>query len=181
MAKADSITPEMLRELLTYDPETGKLYWKERPLNMFPSDRTGKSWNTKYAGREACVAICRAGYKYGTIFDRSHYAHRVAWAIYYGAMPKGEVDHINAVRVDNRIVNLRDVTSSENKWNSSIQRNNTIGIKGIYWDKDRGKWRAQLSKHGKRVFSGRFNSLEEAEEAYTEAAKKHHGEFARTE
>lgn len=180
MTKRSLPTPEELRQLLRYDPETGKLYWKPRPLSMFPSDRTGKSWNTRYAGKEA-FRVGNLGYLQGNLVGFNVKAHRVAWAIQNGAWPDGDIDHKNMNRADNRISNLRPASRTENRMNTRAQINCKSGYKGVHWDRDSGKWRAQLSRGGKCIFSAKFNSLEDASEAYAQAAKKYHGEFARTE
>jgi len=84
MAKKDLPTPEMLRNLLRYDPETGKLFWQERPVEMFGGkdpQRAQKIFNTRYAGVEAFTCVNAVGYKNGRIFNQGLTAHRVAWAM----------------------------------------------------------------------------------------------------
>lgn len=185
MAKVDSITPEILRELLSYDPDTGKLYWKPRPAEMFREsdlrtrNHSCNQWNGRYAGKEAFTAYLH-GYKQGRVLGRYASAHRVAWAIHHGEWPEGEIDHINMERDDNRIANLRLATSSNNHMNRGRQENNTSGVKGVYWQKARGKWMAQIQVAGKQIFLGRYATKSEAHAAYCESAKKYHGEFART-
>lgn len=105
----------------------------------------------------------------------------MAWAIHHGEWPDGEIDHINMKRDDNRIANLRLATSSDNRMNSGRQENNTSGMKGVYWKKARGKWMSQIQVASKQIFLGRYATKAEAHAAYCEAAKKYHGEFARTE
>src|SRR5690625_1786543 len=75
MAKADSITPEMLRELIDYDPNTGKLFWKPRPAEMFKTKRAHGAWNARYAGKEALTSTDGYGYRRGCVFDRGYQAH----------------------------------------------------------------------------------------------------------
>ena len=181
MTKRILPTPEELRQLLRYEPETGKLYWKPRDRECFSSDRAGKSWNTKYAGKEAFTSDDGKVYR-GSVFDRSYLAHRIAWVIYYGEWPEGLVDHRNTDSLDNRIVNLREATQSENLKNRGRQVNNKSGYKGVYQRRDTGKWSASIWSEGiERKLGSRFATAEEAHAAYCEAAKKYHGEFARTE
>lgn len=89
------------------------------------------------------------------------------------------VDHINGNTLDNRKENLRICTNAENNWNKTKQKNNNSGYKGVSWDKNRNKWKVQLTVNGKRVINKCFIDLVEAAEAYDEAALKYHGEFAK--
>lgn len=186
MAKRILPTPEQLRELLRYEPETGKLYWKPRPVEMFSAGNTSaeancKAWNTRYAGKEAFTSISTHGYRQGSVFDRMYQAHRVIWAVHYGEWPNGEVDHIDTDRLNNRIANLREATHSENKRNQGIRKSNTSGYKGVSWNSGAKSFCAQIYLEGKRIFLGYHATAEAAHAAYCEAAKKYHGEFARTE
>lgn len=180
MTKRILPTPEQLRELLTYDPETGKLYWKPRPASMFPSDRVAKSWNTRYAGKEALTAKPN-GYYQGNILSNNYVkAHRVAWAIFHGNWPEGDIDHANMRRDDNRIVNLRVASRSQNCMNTSATKSSKSGYKGVYFHSRVKKWTAQIGVNRKQYHLGYFASAQLAHAAYCEAAKKYHGEFART-
>lgn len=116
--------PTVMRLLIRYEPESGAMFWRIRPTCLFngdkyPKDREAKRWNTVWVGREALNADQGRGWLAGTIFRRRCKAHRAAWAIHYGAWPNGEIDHINRVRADNRIENLRVVTHIENCRNTS--------------------------------------------------------------
>lgn len=181
MAKVDSITPEVLRELLEYNPETGKLYWRVRDRKWFKSDRSCSSFNARDAGKEAMTASKERGHKQGIVLGKQLLAHRVAWAIYYGEWPKKDVDHKNCVPYDNRILNLREATDSQNASNKHLYRNNTSGLKGASWHAPNGKWAGKIRINKKLIHLGYFESVEAAHAAYCEAAKKYHGEFARTE
>jgi len=90
------------------------------------------------------------------------------------------VDHINHNTLDNRKKNLRFCTASQNGMNRGKQKNNKSGYKGVSWHEGDRKWRARISMTGKTIFLGNFNNKKEAVEAYDEAAKKYHGEFAKT-
>lgn len=181
MAKVDSITPEMLRQVLRYEPETGKLFWKPRTLNMFPSEGAGKSWNTRYAGEEAFTTITARGYRQGMVFGRRYLAHRVSWAVHYGEWPEDQIDHVDNDKLNNRIGNLREATAQENMRNLSVRKTNTSGYKGVHWVSRRKSYQARIRFEGKRVHLGYYATAEAASAAYREAAKKYHGEFARTE
>lgn len=87
-------------------------------------------------------------------------------------------DHINGNKLDNRKLNLRFATISENNHNRKLNRNNTSGYKGVYWYKSKGYWRAQVRNNGKRILIGYFKTLKEAVKAYNKVVYKLHGEFA---
>lgn len=169
-------SPSVLPDLLRYEPETGKLYWLTRPERLFPNLQAHRAWNTKYAGDEAFKAGLN-GYKTGTIFGWKTYAHRVIWALSYGAWPILKIDHINGDRSDNRLSNLRLATDLENAHNSAKHLTNASGYKGV--SAKRGKWTARIRSDGKIFRLGVFDTPELAHEAYCKAAMKHHGEFAR--
>ena len=173
-------SPEQLRKLLSYNPNTGGLFWRERPSSCFPNERAAKSWNTRYANKEAFTARNNYGYAVGNVNYVSCLASRVAWAITHGHWPSNDIDHINGDRSDNRLRNLREATRSENLCNKGQQRNNTSGQKGVWWNKSANRWEASIGKGGRVRYLGRFSSLSEAKSAYVDAATKIHGEFART-
>ena len=90
------------------------------------------------------------------------------------------VDHINGIRTDDRLENLRWATASENLQNKTKQCNGHYSIyKGVSFDKNRNKWKVRINKNGKPVFQARFDTEREAVEAYNKNATIHFGEFAR--
>ena len=109
----------------------------------------------------------------------NHWAHRVAWMIHNGDIPDGMViDHINGIRGDNRISNLRLATRSQNAVNSGMRSSNTSGQKGVYMNKQVGKWVAEIKVDGRRKRIGTFSDIDEAAVAYQMAAEHHFGDFA---
>lgn len=170
---------DLLRRLLRYDPETGRLYWLPRPLEMFANTGCGGAegnaarWNGKCAGKPALTAKCR-GYYHGPIFRQKYYAHRVAWALHYGAWPEGEIDHINHDHADNRIANLRVVSRQENCLNQPQPRTNSSGVTGVYWDKNRKLWLAAIQVDGRARHLGRFADIQAAIQV-RKAAERQHG------
>jgi len=100
------------------------------------------------------------GYRNGCIDGISLYAHRVAWALYFGEWPDGEIDHINHDHADNRICNLRSVTRAENLRNLPKMRHNTSGVTGVYRRKD--KWLAAIRVDRKLIRLGYFHSFNDA-------------------
>lgn len=179
MADRRDITPELCRQLLRYEPETGTLFWRPRPVGMFHAEWQQRGWNTRYAGKEAFTADCGGGYRAGAIFDVKIRAHIVAWAIYYGVWPEHQVDHEDLDRRNNRIANLREATNSANMMNGSKRRDNTSGHKGVSWSKQRQKWVVTVSANKKPYHGGFHARLEDAVEARAELAARLHGEFAR--
>lgn len=146
-----------------YDPATGYFFWKVSPrYRVNVGDRAGcfngKYWMLHYRGR---------AYK----------AARVAWLVSSGDWPKDQIDHINGDRLDDRIINLREATNAENCRNRKCRSNNKSGLKGVATA--RYAFNASISKDGKTIQLGRFQSSLEAKRAYDEAALKLHGEFAR--
>ncbi len=172
------LTPELLRQLLRYEPETGKLYWRERDVRFFrdgakAKEAVCKSWNTKWAGKEAFKFIGGNGYHRGAVFDRPMRAHRVIWALVHGAWPEADIDHINGDRSDNRLCNLRVVTRAENNRNAKRPTDNTSGIPGVYSTRAPGKWFAKIGAGGKRIYLGTYDTFDLAVQAREAALKKH--------
>lgn len=91
-----------------------------------------------------------------------------------------ETDHINGNGLDNRRSNLRACSTSENGMNRSKQKNNTSGYKGVYLEKGKNKFKAQINVNNKKITLGRFDTAEQAAKAYDEAVKKYHGKFSKT-
>lgn len=147
----------ILRQHLSYDPRTGVFTWVE----------SGKT-----AG-----SIYKFGYRYICIFGSRYRAARLAWKFFYGFDPLGFVDHINGIRSDDRIENLRICNNSQNCRNKKISSSNSSGYKGV--TKQNGRWRAQIEVDGKHVSLGMFDDPIEAHKAYVMAAEMYFGEFAR--
>lgn len=162
----------LLRKILDYDKDTGILVWRERPQSLFKSRHAQKAWNASHAGKEAFRYINPKGYKQSSVLGGFYYAHRIAWAIYYGEWPESDIDHIDHNGANNAIDNLRLVTMRENARNVSKQSNNTSGVPGVYWDSDRRKWRARIRVDGRNVDLGRHDTIQSAEAARLAANKR---------
>lgn len=167
MANRELPSPETLRKLLRYEPETGRLYWLERDGSCFSDGfRTAKHqaalFNSTLAGKEAFSTLHQEGYLRGRVLNKTQAAHRVAWAIYYGTWPVGEIDHINGNPSDNRIENLREVCHQENGRNQKLPVNNSSGVMGVYYNKQTRKWIACISNGGARRHLGSFSEFDEA-------------------
>lgn len=152
-----------LRQILRYEPETGKLYWLARNAEMieakkYPAERESSRWNSRYAGKEA-FAKKGTGYVAGRILgSRQYKAHRVAWALHYGEWPEGQIDHINGIRDDNRIANLRIVTPSENSKNCK-KRSNGSNVFGVS-QTNSNKWAVKIGHEGRQYFLGVYENFE---------------------
>jgi hypothetical protein len=158
MAKRSLPEQSELLQLLRYEPETGKLFWKGRPPSSFSTIRIANGWNTKWAGKEAFTAVDACGYKGGLIHGVGFKAHRIIFKMMTGIDPD-EVDHIDGDPANNRWTNLRDVDRTGNNRNASRRVDNSSGVTGVYLDKCSGKWRATINAGGKISHLGRFNCL----------------------
>lgn len=165
MADRADITPEFCRQLLRYDPETGKLWWRARPREMFSSGRLFAAWTVKYEGREAFISLTSDGYRKGQIDRITFRAHRVAWAIVHGAWPDGEIDHINGNPSDNRISNLRVVDAATNNRNLGRRSDNQTGVSGVSFHAKSGRWHARIREAGRFKHLGSFTTKAEAVDA----------------
>lgn len=138
-----------LRELLSYDPDTGALTWRDVRGR---GRRPGKS-----AG-----CLRDDGYIVVRIDDVLLYAHQVAWALYTGKWPRGEIDHGNGVENDNRIENLEDTSHVGNARNMPLGKRNKSGHMGVYWVADRSRWVAMIGINRHSTYLGSFINLEDA-------------------
>jgi hypothetical protein len=158
------ITQQLIFEYFEY--RDGNLYWK-------------KSFNpnkTNLIGQLA-GSIHKTGYQHITWMGKSHKAHRLIFMFHHGYMPDF-IDHINNVRNDNRIENLRAATRSENNFNASMCKNNKSGYRGVNWHKHSKSWIVRVMTHGKSKIIGYFKDLELAGLVADEARALHHGKFA---
>lgn len=147
-----TLTPDQIKNLLTYDADTGVFVW--RPRVTWINNRAGKTAGT----------IGKDGYVRVSIQRKSYLAHRLAWAYAYGKWPEHWLDHINRNRADNRLANLRVASPGTNAQNTPRYQNNKSGCKGVYahsW----GKWEAYITVNRKRMYLGVYESLEDAKHA----------------
>ncbi|WP_186294769.1 HNH endonuclease signature motif containing protein [Vibrio algivorus] len=152
----------LLERYLSYDLERGKLFWKPRPESEFTNSFSHKMWSKRFSGKEI-VAKNESGYITVRINRQSMPAHRAMWILAHGKIPDGLfIDHINHIRHDNRISNLRVVTHIQNQKNLSMNSRNTSGVNGVRYDKKSGKWLASLCHKDKTYFLGSFKTLDEA-------------------
>ena len=157
---------QTLLAALHYDPETG--VW----TRLLPA-RGVK------AGSRADRGVRNRRYRHVSINKRKYPAHVLAWFYMTGRWPPIRLDHADTVGSNNSWGNLRLATQSQNLANAVLRSDNTSGFKGVYWNKTRKKWIAQICIAGKPVYLGRFNTKEEAVSARREVAVMAFGEFAR--
>ena len=173
-------SPDLLRQLLQYDPASGILRWKLRDRSFFGSDAEYKRWNGRYAGKTAFTPNTN-GYLDGYVLRVMHRAHHIAWALYYDEAPAEYIDHINGNRADNRIENLRQVSARQNARNAKVKSTNKSGVIGVC--RHETGWRATIMGDNKQIHLGVFKRIEDAVAARKAAERrlgyhKNHGRLA---
>jgi hypothetical protein len=167
MTNRNLITQAELKEIVSYDQESGLFYWKVARQN-----------NRIKAGSVAgCVDS--KGYIVMTLKGRQYKAHRLAWLYIMGMWPKELIDHIDMNRSNNKWSNLREATHSQNKANIKKFSNNTSGVKCV--TRYKGKWKVAIMVNGKNVNLGSYDDLEDAKLRYKIAANEYFGQFARVD
>lgn len=152
------LTHDQACGLFSYDPVTGELRWKVQRGRVKVGERAG--------------ANDAKGYLIVRAYDRIYKVHRVIWLITNGQWPTGEIDHINGVKNDNRIVNLRDVSHAVNNQNQhrAMRSNKSCGLLGVTFDRSTPRvvrrWIAKITVNGKAYHIGRYDTPEEAHAAY---------------
>lgn len=148
------LTQDRVKTLLSYSPDTGALTWR----------KTNKRAGTRHY----------SGYRNVFIDGRCYIEHRVIWLYVYGEWPSVDIDHINRLRDDNRLQNLRLATREENCQNQPIRKTNKSGRTGIYFHKISQKWAAVINVRKKQLHLGVFDTLEEAVAARKNAETTHY-------
>ncbi len=151
-----------VRNAFDYVHSSGALVWKVRTSNRVK------------VGQEAGCVSKADGYRVVSLGGRLYKAHRIIWLHVYGEWPPHVIDHINGDRLDNRLANLRAVTSSENAQNLSLSASNKSGLPGVSWDAGRGRWFSSIQKGGKTYALGRFEDKGAAYRAYLAAKRNLH-------
>lgn len=160
-----SLSPDRIRRMFNYDPNTGALTWAIKPSQAVNIGDEAGHWEPK--GRRVKIDY------------ETHAVSVIVWLWVYGCWPAGYpkltvVDHINRNRFDNRIDNLRLVTSKQNSLNKGEYKNNTTGIKGVSLHRDGIRYQAYIRVSGVAIYLGLFNTIEEAAEARRKAEEKYH-------
>lgn len=155
------LTQKRLKELLSYDPETGVFVWVVQ-----------KSNNIKVGQIAGCVNKV-TGYRDIMINGRTYKSSRLVWLYIKGYFPEHQMDHINRIKNDDRWENLRHVSSQCNTRNCNVSKNNKSGITGVSWRETHKKWYARIMISGKAVHLGSFKSKLDATKARWNAEVKH--------
>jgi hypothetical protein len=143
------LNPDSLSDVLSYDAETGNLIWKS-VINRRRKDLVGQIAGLKH----------HSGYIHITFAGKEYAAHRVCFYLYHGYWPKNYIDHINGIRDDNRICNLRDVKKSLNAQNQKEHREGKLW--GASWQKRSNNWMARFTHQGKQMYFGSYDTEEQA-------------------
>lgn len=154
----------LINEWLSYDKATGRFHWKKSPNN-----------NVKESSMAGCID-CKDGYVLIRLKNRLFRAHRIVWELFNGPIPeKKEIDHINGIRSDNRIENLRLVNRSENNQNRKRARSDSkTGRIGVGYHKSSGLYLARIRLNGTSQTIGYFKDIEDASNAYLKRKREIH-------
>jgi hypothetical protein len=146
-----------LRRLISYNPKTGAMIWTQRMSNRVKP------------GMPALAAKKQSGHLHGFVRGVPLQAHRVAWALHYGAWPESFIDHINGRRDDNRITNLRVVDVRDNAKNRRPNSAKSSRLPHGVSMKGNGRYFAQIQEGGKNRHLGYFGTADAAKAAYDAA------------
>lgn len=158
--KEDRLSQSILLDRLDYDQTTGVMTWKKGRTRGSPAGFISK---TEY------VVI--------RVFSRNYLAHRLVWLHQTGNWPTSSIDHINGIKWDNGICNLREASPTQNSYNSKLDKRNKSGQRGVFWYKRLNKWRVGIQIEKKKKFYGFFDDLSEAIAVAKTVHKEKHGEF----
>ncbi len=156
MTKKPDITQGKLKEFFLYDPNSGVFRRRAGDLPIVK--------NKPNAGGYCRIAVD----------GKMYYVHRLAWLYVYGEFPPYQLDHINLIKTDNRIENLRPATQQENSQNLLMPRSNTSGVCGVTWCRIKKKWHARIRVGNKRIQIGYYKNIDDAATAMAEAKAKYH-------
>lgn len=158
-----------IKELFDYDSETGVLTWRPRP----ETSGVLRHWNKRYAGKPAGGSDGYNGYITVLIHKKKYPIHRIIWIYCNGPTSAEVVDHINGMRTDNRIANLREATKMENNRHRSRKKD-----RGYYFNKNAKLWHVRICTDYNKVHVGYYPDENTAREAYLKAKQIHHGQFS---
>lgn len=146
--------------------------------NLHYNKETGDLWKLHRFGNRysLCSTLCH-GHIIVSLNKTRYYAHQLIWLMNYGYFPEKEIDHINTIRTDNRLSNLREATKQQNAWNRGKPKSNTSGYKGVSLNKDTGKFAVYININKKSTYLGLYKTKEEASAVYEKKAKEIAGEY----
>lgn len=144
------LTQERLKKLLSYDPDTGVFTWVASNSNR-----------VKVGAVAGCLKRAD-GYSQIQVDGKLYLAHKLVFLYVFGSLPIKEIDHINRIKHDNRVDNLRFCNRTENNQNTKVRSDNTSGVKGVSWSKGANKWHAYIKVNGKKTHCGYFERFDDA-------------------
>jgi len=169
-------TREYLLECFDYCEKSGIVVWKTRPEKHFKNIDRMKKFNKKWAGKQVGY-LSKWGHLFFKINGKNQQLHRIIFKMMTGVEPTKQIDHIDGNGSNNAWDNIREADNSTNGFNKLLQKNNTTGFKGVYWNAECKKFAAKVEAYGQRIYLGLFDSAELAHKAYIEKAIELHGEF----
>lgn len=176
--KKQELTQELLKNLLFYNPDTGVFVWRERPLSMYAKESVCRSWNIRFAGKEAGgILNLKSGYKCRTvqILWKRCLCHHLAYLYMTGSWPKQDIDCIDGDFTNLKYNNIRACTRTDTR-NKTTKAKGKTKLIGSY--PHNGGYKAEIKIDGKSVYFGTFNTPEEAHTAYCEAKRQISTEFS---
>lgn len=159
------ITLERLKEVLSYDCQTGIFIWR---VQLGWKGRVGQPAGTRHCGGYVSITIDRTAYL----------AHRLAWFYVTGRWPTDQIDHLDCDRSNNSFCNLREATNSQNNQNRR-KLGGRSKFKGVSWHIANRRWESRIKRDGRQIRLGLFRTEEEAHAAYCKAAEEMFGDYAR--
>ena len=154
-----SVDQMRLKELIHYDPSTGKWTWLD-----------GRN-NAVCIGSEAGY-VRKNKYRKIKIEGKVYSSSRLAFLYMTGKWPTKEVDHIDRNPSNDCWNNLREADRTQNNTNKGKYKTNSSGVKGIHWRKQSDKWHAQIQVDKKKIHLGLFDDIEDAIQARKQAEQE---------
>ena len=167
---------DTLHLLLRHDPETGRLFWRERDVSLFSDGKhsaahTAAKWNARLAGLEA-GSVGIHGYRRVAIGGRYFLTSRIIFAMTKGRWPTEELNHIGGKKTDNRLSKIKEASRREIARNQKRHLKSTSGVTGVCWSKSKGKWQAYIWVENTRRHLGNFDDFDAAVAARSAAEIK---------
>lgn len=157
-SNADGAFVDLVVSRLAYDPETGFFFWRNSGIGGVTAGQRAGATNNR-------------GYRVVRIAGKQFLEHRLAWLVFYGCWPSGVIDHIDGVKTNNRISNLRDVSQQQNIWNTNLPDRG-------YDILPSGAFRARIKLNYKHINIGTYSSEEQARAAYLRSSRSYFGDFS---
>lgn len=165
---------DYLHQCFDYNPDSGGLTWKARPVSHFKSEALAINFNNKHVGKIAgCVLVTKTGkYIMVRIDGALLYAHRIIYKMFYGREPK-IIDHIDGNGINNSIKNIRSCTTRDNSRNKRLFSTNTSGCTGVVWSRKKKRWGVNIVVDAKQIYLGSFADFNNAVKARRDAEIKY--------